>query len=88
MTFFSTYAALRLTGNAKNRPRVLFPLLKAFGLLVYCAILLPVAMAEFIITRLFIRQTLKPIPAPIQRTRSGYPRRFADHVNDLQEDMK
>lgn len=80
MSFLSTYAAVRFAGG-KKAPGILGPLLKAAGLILYAAILLPIAGL-----RLLAGISLKPVPpAPL---RTGERGSFQASINDLQEDMK
>jgi hypothetical protein len=85
-SFLATYGAVRFA-TGKKAPGVIWPLMKAFGLLCYCALLLPVALVELALRGIVILRKTEVAP-PIPRFTSGRPRRFADHINDLQEDMK
>lgn len=80
--FFGTYAALKFTGN-QRRPTILGSLFKAALWITWMTVLFPIAL---ILSLLSIRIT--PAKPPRQTTANGYPRKFNDHVDDLQEDMK
>lgn len=82
-SFLSTYAAVRFS-TGKKAPGVVFPLLKAFALICYCVLLLPVVLIQMILRA----RPGPPQPTPPPTTASGYPRRFQDHIDQLQEDMK
>lgn len=77
--FFGTYAALKFTGN-QRRPTILGSLVKAAGLIVWMTVLFPIALL-----RLLLSIRVKPAR---QTTAGGYPHKFSDHVDDLQEEMK
>jgi hypothetical protein len=81
--FLTTYAALRFT-SGKQAPGVITPLFKAFCLLLIILVYAPIAFAIW----LFRQVQTKRQPAPRPTTHRGYPARFSDHVDDLQEDMK
>lgn len=80
--FFGTYAAIRLTGNGR-RPTILGQLIRAAGLIIWMTVLFPIALLQLLLS---IRIT--PAKPPRQNTHGGYPRKFNDHVDDLQEEMK
>lgn len=80
--FFGTYAAIRLTGNGR-RPTVLGQLIRAAALISWMLVLLPFALIQ-----LLLSVRVKQIKPPRPTTHRGYPARFADHVSDLQEEMK
>lgn len=83
-TFLSVYAALRFTSGQKS-PGVITPLIKAFLLIVIVAIYAPVVFAIWLYRKLGIAINREPVRPTTHR---GYPRRFTDHINDLQEEMK
>jgi hypothetical protein len=80
--FFGTYAALKFTGN-QRRPTILGQLFKAAALITWMMVLFPIALIQLLLS---IRVT--PAKPPRQTTHGGYPRKFSDHVDDLQEKMK
>jgi hypothetical protein len=77
--FFGSYAAIRFA-TGKKAPGILFPLLKAAGLLVFIAAALPVALV-----RTLSRLTISKAPPPPKPKR---PPSFQDSVNDLRKVMK
>lgn len=81
MNFLSVYAALRLTG--KRGPNISGKLIKAAGLLVYAAILAPVAIIRLLAGIHIHQRQPTPPPAP-QGAETGA---FARSVDQLQEDM-
>lgn len=83
-TFLSVYAALRFTSGQKS-PGVITPLIKAFLLIVVLAIYAPVVFAIWLYRQLSIAANHSKVRPT---THNGYPARFTDHVNDLQEEMK
>jgi hypothetical protein len=80
--FFGSYAAIRFA-TGKKAPGIVWPLLKALGLLVYAACMLPVILIRFLLSI----HLEPPAPAPRPTTHRGYPARFADHITDLEEAM-
>jgi hypothetical protein len=90
VSFLSTYAGVRFA-TGKKAPGVAWPLIKAAGLIVWMAILLPVALVQFIANNVRVSIPADPTPytPPPKRptTHRGYPRRFDDHIIDLTEDM-
>lgn len=85
--FLSTYAAVRFT-TGKKAPGVVWPLMKAFGLICYCTLVLPIYLLRLLLTHLANQRPTPTPPAPRPTFQTGRPRRFADSVADLQEDMK
>jgi hypothetical protein len=77
MSFLSVYAALRLTGS--KGPNVSGKLIKAFALLVYAAILAPVAILRLLAGIHVHRQ----VPTPPVTHKGAFQR----SVDQLQEDM-
>lgn len=80
--FFGTYAALKFSGNGR-RQTVIGGLFKAALYITWMMVLFPIAILQLLLS---IRVT--PTKAPRPTTHRGYPARFHDHVQDLQEEMK
>jgi hypothetical protein len=86
-SFLSTYAAVRFS-TGKKAPGVVMPLMKAFGLICYCILVLPIYLLRLLLTLVQHRLDRQAPTQPRPTFPTGRPRRFSDSVADLQEDMK
>ena len=85
-SFLTTYTAIRFT-TGKKAPGIVWPLMKAFAIICYIMMSLPIHLALLVRKRaLAANAAAQHPPRPV--TANGYPRNFQDHIDDLQEEMK